>query len=176
MDRLISAQALPCLQYSSTSLSSSSSVHLSFLMLGLTLCRHLWAHCCPLRPAILFATSAHLHLPSTLGVQFDGTTHSCAPCPETPLPPFSGLLCCRFRPLICEFLLWRHDENLDRCAGLQWAPAPFTPHCLPLRREDRGMKPPLPRAGCSKGVRVHLCLDDGLQVPERMVSKTEESW
>lgn len=37
---------------------SSSGVHFSFLMAGLTLCRHRWAHCWPVLPGSSAATSA----------------------------------------------------------------------------------------------------------------------
>mmetsp|Transcript_2042 Transcript_2042/g.7905 ORF Transcript_2042/g.7905 Transcript_2042/m.7905 type:complete len:308 (+) Transcript_2042:417-1340(+) len=56
--RAISAQRWPWARYRCASCASSSGVHFSFLMDGLTLCRHRCAHCWPVFPGSSAATRA----------------------------------------------------------------------------------------------------------------------
>ena len=56
----MSAQAAPLCLTSSWSLESSSSVHLSFLIVGFSLWRQRWAHCWPVRPGMRLATEDQL--------------------------------------------------------------------------------------------------------------------
>mmetsp|Transcript_8576 Transcript_8576/g.35896 ORF Transcript_8576/g.35896 Transcript_8576/m.35896 type:complete len:230 (+) Transcript_8576:2705-3394(+) len=58
MCRAMSAQRRPCVSTNAVSLASSSSLHLSFRMLGFTLWRQRCAHCWPVRPGISSATVA----------------------------------------------------------------------------------------------------------------------
>ena len=57
--RAISAHRLACWATRRASAASSSAVHLSLRMSGLTLCRQRWAHCCPVRPGMARATTLH---------------------------------------------------------------------------------------------------------------------